>query len=81
MKLYKVTSPEGTFEDGKNVVANAVKTVVWAGTQADARKARIEFEAPFKELKPRVRPTVEVEEVDVPTSKQELLAWLNENAV
>ena len=51
--------------------------IEYAGTQADARKVRIAFEAPFKSLKPKERPDVAVEEVDVPTDKAGLLAYLN----
>ena len=67
MKLYKITAPAS---DDTNKIA-------FAGTQADARKVRIAFEAPFKELKPKERPDVAVEEVDVPTNKAGLLAYLN----
>lgn len=77
MNLYKVTSPEHVWEDGD---VNKAATE-WHGTQADARKARIAFEVPFKDIKPAKRPRVEVEEVDVPTNKAGLLVWLNENAV
>jgi len=73
MKLYLVTSPEHTFEDD---VILAKKTS-WQGTQADARKARISFEEPFKGIKALKRPKVMVEEVDVPTNKDGLLAFLN----
>ena len=73
MKLYKVISPAYEWTDGEVTKA----AVEWAGTQADARKARIAFEQPFKDIKPAKRPRVEVEEVDVPTDKQGLLAWLN----
>lgn len=73
MKLYLVTSPEHAFEDGP-VLA---KKTSWQGTQADARKARISFEEPFKEIKPLKRPKVVVEEVDVPTNKEGLLTFLN----
>lgn len=79
MKLYRIENPEGLFEDKKESV-HSTKKVVWAGTQADARKVRIEFEEPFKILKSSNRPRIEVEEVDVPTDKQGLLVWLNENA-
>ena len=72
MKLYKVTSPIHEFND-----EDVDGVVQFAGTQADARKTRIEFEAPFKELKPKERPDVAVEEVDVPTDKAGLLAYLN----
>ena len=73
MKLYLVTSPEHAFEDD---VILAQKTS-WQGTQADARKARIAFEEPFKEIKPLKRPKVTVEEIDVPTNKEGLLTFLN----
>ena len=73
MKLYRVTSPAHSFEDGLEL---ASKTS-WQGTQADARKIRIEFEQPFKEIKPLKRPKVVVDEVDVPTNKEGLLAFLN----
>ena len=73
MKLYRVISPAHSFKDGLEL---ASKTS-WQGTQADARGARIAFEEPFKEIKPKVRPKVVVEEVDVPTNKEGLLAFLN----
>ena len=73
MKLYRVTSPEHTFEDDV-ILASKIS---WQGTQADARKVRISFEEPFKEIKPLKRPKVLVEEVDVPTNKEGLLACLN----
>lgn len=73
MKLYRVISPTHAFEDG---LILATKTS-WQGTQADARKARIAFEEPFKDIKPKSRPKVVVEEIDVPTNKEGLLAFLN----
>jgi len=80
MNLYKVTSPEHNF--GTEAEPDINKAITeWHGTQADARKARIAFEQPFKDIKPAKRPRVEVEEVDVPTNKAGLLVWLNENAV
>lgn len=80
MKLLKVTSPAHNFgtEAEPDLIDSATQ---WHGTQADARKARIAFEQPFKEIKPAKRPKVLVEEVDVPTNKAALLVWLNENAV
>lgn len=77
MNLYKVTSPCHVWEDDE--ISPSITE--WHGTQADARKARIAFEVPFKDIKPAKRPRVEVEEVDVPTNKVGLLVWLNENAV
>lgn len=44
----------------------------WDGTQADAGKQR-------KDMKQEGFTDVETDDVDVPTSKAELLAWLNEN--
>jgi len=44
----------------------------WDGTQADAAKRR-------KELKTNGCRDIETKEIDVPTDKQGLLAWLNEN--
>ena len=73
MKLYKITRLARTFPNDEL----APGRVEYAGTQADARKVRIAFEAPFKELKPKERPDVAVEEVDVPTDKAGLLAYLN----
>ena len=73
MKLYKITRLAHTLPNDEL----APGRVEYAGTQADARKVRIAFEAPFKELKPKERPDVAVEEVDVPTDKAGLLAYLN----
>ena len=67
MKLYKITAP----------AADDTNKIVFAGSQADARKARIDFEAPFKSLKPKDRPEVKVEEIDVPTDKKGLIDFLN----
>lgn len=73
MKLYKVTRPIHEFND-----EDVDGVVQFAGTQADARKTRIDFEAPFKSLKPKDRPEVKVEEIDVPTDKKGLIEYLNE---
>ena len=72
MKLYKITRPTHEL-NGEDVAGETV----FAGTQADARKTRIEFEAPFKHLKPKERPEVTVEDVEVPTDKAGLIAYLN----
>lgn len=72
MKLYKITRPVHEL-NGEDVNGETV----FVGTQADARKTRIEFEAPFKHLKPKDRPEVTVEEVDVPTDKAGLISYLN----
>ena len=71
MKLYLITNPGLEIKD----FADSEKE--YAGTQADARKVRIGFEAPYKDMKPKERPEVTVEEVDVPTDKAGLLAHLN----
>lgn len=73
MKLYKITDPTPHGADG----CDGVSKSKFAGSQADARKTRIEFEAPFKHLKPKDRPEVTVEEVDVPTDKAGLISYLN----
>ena len=55
------------------VSANSdVQKAVWVGTQSDAAKARKEFLADgFK------RAELSTEEVDVPTNKEGLIAFLN----
>ena len=73
MKLYKITRPIHEL-DGEEVDG----VITFAGSQADARKNRIDFEAPFKALKPKDRPEVTVEEIDVPTDKKGLIDFLNE---
>lgn len=78
MKLYRITNAIGDYTH-KDLTINAQGGVVWAGTQSDAGKARREFEALYKELPAPKRPKITVEEVDVPTSKADLLTWLNEN--
>ena len=81
MKLYRIERKNHVInvaaEEGYEITA----VVGWRGTQADARALRIELEKPLMEIKPAKRPKVIVEEVDVPTSKVELLKWLNENCV
>lgn len=73
MKLYKITRLARTLPNDEL----APGRVEYAGTQADARKVRIAFEAPFKHLMPKERPEVTVEDVEVPTDKAGLLAYLN----
>jgi hypothetical protein len=65
MKLYKTT-----YVDGH--VAPPEKKACWQGTQNDAAARR-------KELKTEGMSNVETKDVDVPTDKPGLLAWLNEN--
>ena len=72
MKLYKITRPVHELND-----EDVDGDLRFAGSQADARKTRIDFEAPFKALKPKNRPEVTVEEVDVPTDKKGLIEFLN----
>lgn len=72
MKLYKITRPSHELNG-----ADFDDMTQFAGSQADARKVRIDFEAPFKHLKPKDRPEVTVEEVEVPTDKKGLIEFLN----
>jgi hypothetical protein len=51
--------------------------VAWAGTQADSKRAKREL-AEAHGLGPLSK-LVAIEEVDVPTDKQGLLAFLNDN--
>ncbi len=76
MKLYRIPNATGNYIH-KDLVIEGDGRVVWAGNQADAGRARREFEAQYKELPAPKRPKIIVEEIDVPTSKTELLAWLN----
>ena len=64
MKLYKTTARL----DDRDVTR-------WTGTQSDSKKARMEL-AEEHGLK---KTEVEIEEVEVPTNKPGLLAFLNEN--
>ena len=80
MKLYRIANADGVFEH-KDITVEGDGHVVWRGTQSDAGKARREFEAQYKELPAPKRPKITVEEVDVPTSKADLLEWLNERGV
>lgn len=63
MKLYKTTYIDESQPCGH---------ITWDGTQADAGATR-------KRLKGEGRSEVETKDEDVPTSKPELLAWLNAN--
>lgn len=72
MKLYKVTRPTHEL-DGEDVDG----VIKFSGSQADARRDRLNAEEPFKKLKPKFRPVVTVEEVDVPTDKKGLIEFLN----
>ena len=65
MRVYKVTGHVGI---------PAVTKVRWVGSQADASSFRKELTDTGAKRK-----DIETEEVDVPTTKAELLAWLNEN--
>ncbi len=70
MKVYKVKVAEDAHLE-------VVPRVAWVGTQADSKKARRELAeahgfGPLSKL-------VTIEEVDVPTDKQGLLSFLNNN--
>lgn len=63
MKLYRI---EAISEQGADII------VRWVGTQSDAAKTRKELVADgFK------RAELNTEEVDVPTNKEGLIAFLN----
>ena len=78
MKLYKITRPIYTIKPGESESEDVKGATQFAGSQADARKTRIELEVPFKTLKPKDRPEVKVIELDVPTDKKGLIDFLNE---
>ena len=78
MKLYKITRPIYTIKPGERESEDIKGATQFAGSQADARKARIELEALFKALKPKDRPEVKIIELDVPTDKKGLIEFLNE---
>ena len=78
MKLYKITRPIYTIKPGERESEDVKGATQFAGSQADARKARTELEAPFKAFKPKDRPEVKVIELDVPTDKKGLIEFLNE---
>ena len=73
MKLYKIHRPIHELND-----FNFSKLTEFAGSQADARKCRLNLEEPLKPIKSKYRPKVEVTEVDVPTHKGGLIDFLNE---
>lgn len=71
MRLYKTIAVSNRDDGDQSLVMRK-----WSGTQSDAGKTRKEFVSQgFK------RAEVETFEVDVPTDKQGLLAWLNANCV
>jgi hypothetical protein len=64
MKLYKITATNSDGDTG----------TTWASSQTESAKARKEFmEKGFK------RNQLVTEDVEVPTSKDGLLNWLNKN--
>lgn len=67
MRLYKTTFIDDEKGEG-------VTCATWSGTQTDAGKDR-------KSMKQQGMRNVATEEVDVPTDKQGLLAFLNQWAV
>ena len=78
MKIYKVSRSTYTMKAGERNSYDIKGATQFAGSQADARKARIELETTFKHFKPKDRPEVTVEEVEVPTNKKGLIEYLNE---
>lgn len=67
MKLYKTV---GYAEQDRGDASNWI--AAWDGTQADATACR-------KKMKADGLKDIETKDVDVPTNKAGLLAWLNEN--
>lgn len=64
MRAYQVTA-----KDGDEVLGTR-----FAGTQADSRSTRDELMEQFDVKKS----AVEIEEVEIPMAKPDLLAWINE---
>ena len=68
MKLYRVSGNSDRQFDAKS----DFRSVIWAGSQSDAAKARKELiENGFK------RTELLTEDIDVPTNKEGLLDFLN----
>lgn len=65
MRLYKVT----------HVPMDVPLRKRWVGTQAEAASTRAEWQKKHAAK----RDEITTEEVDVPTTKKELLEWLNAN--
>lgn len=70
MKAYKIKVDSDAGEED-------VPRVAWAGTQADSKKAKREM-AEAHGLGPLSK-FVTIEDVEVPTDKQGLLSFLNDN--
>lgn len=69
MKLYKT---QGLTKEDRGDVSSWI--TCWDGTQVDAASRR-------KEFKTRELDKIKTVDVDVPTDKTGLLAWLNANCV
>jgi|CXWK01.1.fsa_nt_gi ribosomal protein L20A (L18A) len=67
MKLYRVS-----FNDGDNK-----EVAKWVGSQDEATKQRMAFTSEHGVK----RKDISVENIDVPTSKAELIEWLNTKEV
>lgn len=68
MKLYRVSHP--------SVVDGQKEVVLWAGTQAGV----VQIKKTFMETGIK-RKQISTEEIDVPTKKDELVAWLSRRGV
>lgn len=76
MNLYKIV---GKLNDQTNAAEGETATVtVWTGSQAESAKARSNL---ISSGQVRRHADITTESVDFATSKTELLAWLNTNAV
>lgn len=67
MRAYRVAATDNF------VATDGAKTVAWAGSQSDAAKHKARL---MEELGAK-RNQIESEEIDIPTNKVELLAFLN----
>lgn len=68
MKLYRTSYTDDEFE----AQGLPTRRSVWHGTQADAAAVR-------KAMKSDGMRQIDTEDIDVPTDKSGLIAWLNDN--
>jgi len=69
MRLYKIVAPVSKVDGAPS------NMIIWAGSLTEAAKARKEVAAHGA-----TRKDTETFELDIPTNKDGLLAWLNANA-
>lgn len=71
MKAYRISH---TWDDGDG---GTVTKTMYAGTQSDAAAARREIGAEAGLGPVKAKQAIEIEDVEIPTSKNELLAFVN----